>query len=108
MTLSKEVLDLFRTMITDPEKKGIDIKPLKEVFVKSDTITPCSELYKQYLEYIDGRPLPKMIFYIIMREVYGNITTSYLDASGTVKHCDGGYYLRMNPIILRDLGYYRN
>ena len=55
--------------LENPEKHGCDYKPLKEVFKETDKYIPQDKLYKKYLDYIK-KPLPKVIFYIIMRETF--------------------------------------
>ena len=97
MNLDQKTIDLFSEMMCSPEKMGIEIKPLKEVFVKHDQITPNDELYKQYIDYLDGRTLPKVIFYIVMRQVFGVTYVYYTqDDKGNRIASKAGYFLKFN------------
>lgn len=72
MELSKESVDAYKELLENPEKYGLEFRPLKECFESSDQVTPKHILFEQYIEYLQ-KPLPKVIFYIIMDEVYGNL-----------------------------------
>lgn len=81
----------------DPKELEIDLLPLKEVFIKSDEITPNHILYDQYLNYIENRPLPKTIFYIVMAKAFGTTHVDY-----TRKDKSAGYYLKFNEKLIKE------
>lgn len=70
MELNPQVIDAYKQILLEPSKYGFDFTPLKECFEKSEVVTAKHILFQQYGEYID-KPLPKVIFYIIMDEVFG-------------------------------------
>ena len=67
--LNSKVIDLYRDFLENPKKNGFQYKPLREVFKETDKYIPQDKLYKKYLDYIK-KPLPKVVFYIIMRETF--------------------------------------
>lgn len=83
--LTPEVINAYKTLITNPKEHGLEFKPLTECFEKSDLVTPKHILAKEYLDYIQ-KPLPKVILYIIMDEVFGI-------CDGKAESGDLGYHL---------------
>ena len=67
--LTPAVVERFTDFLVNPKKFNCTYKPLKECFVEGDHYEPQHLLYQQYVEYIK-KPLPKVIFYIIMREQF--------------------------------------
>lgn len=67
--LDGPTIALFKSFLMEPEKYGCNYKPMRECFVEADEYTPQHILFQQYVDYLQ-KPLPKVIFYIIMREVY--------------------------------------
>jgi aminopeptidase C len=67
--LTQHTIVLYTDLLVNPEKYNYDYKPLKECFKIVKKITPQDELYEQYVSYIN-KPLPKTVFYIIMRNMY--------------------------------------
>jgi hypothetical protein len=91
MILSKEAVEAYKTLITDPKAHGLDFKPLEQCFEKSDTCRAQHLLFEDYVAYIN-KPLPKVIFYIIIQQIYGNCT-----GIDTAANNSGGYFLKLNP-----------
>lgn len=91
--LNPEVINLYRHFLEHPEKHGCDYKPLKEVFKETDKYIPQDKLYKKYLDYIK-KPLPKVIFYIIMRETFEEFGGCETDEDGN--QMNWGYKLDLN------------
>lgn len=89
MTITPQIIKLYTEFMCEPRKLGVDLLPLKEVFIKSDKITPNHILYKEYLDYIGNRTLPKVLFYIGMSRVFGNTLVDPLNNNA-------GYYLKFN------------
>lgn len=70
LTLSNETIDAYKTILSNPLEHGFSFKPLKECFEKSEKVTAKHILFEQLIELIKV-PLPKIIFYIIMDEMFG-------------------------------------
>lgn len=88
MKINPETINAYTELLLNPSKHGLDFIPLTDCFKKSDTVTAKHVLAKQFIEYL-GKPLPKVVLYIIMDNVFGQ--------------CDGkdpeghlGYYLEFN------------
>ncbi|MCR5578647.1 MAG: hypothetical protein K6F74_05480 [Prevotella sp.] len=90
--LTPSVIAKFTDFLVNPEKNNCTYKPLKECFVEGDHYEPQHLLYQQYVDYIK-KPLPKAIFYIIMREQFPEYFGKD-DRPGT-RH-DLGYKLKLN------------
>lgn len=90
MILTPELIAAYKQILTSPEKYNFDWKPLGELFIKSKTVTASDELYNQFKQYIGvERHVPKVIFYIIMIDIFGNCNSK--DQKGKL-----GYYLELN------------
>lgn len=79
--LSPGFVAAYKELLTNPKKNGFDFRPITECFREIETVTPKHELFNVYIEYLQ-KPLPKVIFYIIMDELYGNLTGRAMDAEG--------------------------
>lgn len=86
--LDQQTIDLFKSFLMEPAKHGCQYKPMKECFAEADVYTPQHILYQQYVDYLQ-KPLPKVIFYIIMREVYPELFGKQNDKG------DLGYKLKL-------------
>lgn len=71
MNLTPEAVNAYKELMTNPAPHGLSFKPLAECFEECEKVTPKHILYERYLEYLQ-KPLPKVIFYIIMDELYGH------------------------------------
>lgn len=71
VTLSREAVDAYKELMTNPKPHGLDFPPLSELFQPAEVSTPRHLLFEQYKEMI-GKPLPKVFFYIVMDEVYAD------------------------------------
>lgn len=71
MELSYDAINAYKELLTNPQKYGFDFKPIKECFEEVEEVTPKHILYEQYMEYLK-KPLPKVVFYIIMDELFGD------------------------------------
>ena len=67
--LTPSIIGRFTDFLVNPEKWDCTYKPLKACFVEGDHYEPQHLLYRQYVDYIQ-KPLPKVIFYIIMQEQF--------------------------------------
>lgn len=87
MNLTPQTVDAYKTLMTKPEENGLDFPSLENCFDHFDPGTPKHILYKEYVELI-RKPLPKIIFYIVMDQIY---------FKGIVKCPDGnlGYQLKI-------------
>ena len=81
------------TFLKNPKKYKCSYKPLREVFKETDKYIPQDKLYKKYIDYIK-KPLPEVIFYIIMRETFEEFGGCETDEDG--KPMDYGYRLDLN------------
>lgn len=68
--LCPETINAYKELITNPQKHGLDITPITDFFIESTVVIPKHLLAKAYIEHIN-KPLPKVILYIIMDEIYG-------------------------------------
>lgn len=84
--LNAETVALYKQMLTQPEKFQQTYKPLKDCFAASETATAKHELFAQYSDYIK-KPLPKVMFYIIMDELY---------PVGKASNGCSGYFLKLS------------
>ncbi len=92
LQLTPEVIDAYKTLITDPKKHDMDFDAITECFEKSETVTAKHELADAYINHIN-KPLPKLILYIIMDDIFGQ-------CNGRDKKGNAGYFLKFNKIIL--------
>ena len=72
LILCPESIDAYKTLLTHPADHGLTFRPLAECFRESDTVTPKHELYATFINYLQ-KPLPKVMFYIIMDELYSSL-----------------------------------
>ena len=73
MNLTPKAVDAYKQLVTNPAEHGFfDYKPLAECFEESEEVTPKHIRFDSYVTYL-SRPLPKILFYIIMDEIYGNL-----------------------------------
>lgn len=85
--LNPESVNAYKTIIENPSAHGFNFRPLKDCFEVSEVATPKHILFNEYVAYI-GKPLPKVMFYIIMDGLHK-----------TFKAPDGlfGYNLKFKP-----------
>ena len=86
MELTPQAIGAYKELLSNPSKHGFSFKPLKDYFEESETVTAKHILFDQLLLSIRV-PLPKVVFYILMDEMYGG--TIGKDESGYV-----GYHLK--------------
>lgn len=65
-------IEAYKELLNNPSSHGFTFRKLTECFKESSTVIPKHELYKIYIDYLQ-KPLPKIVFYIIMDEIYGNV-----------------------------------
>lgn len=70
MELTPALISAYRDIIFNPSKHGLEFKPMKDCFEKSDEVTAKHILHFKFMIYIN-KPLPKVIFYILMDELFG-------------------------------------
>jgi len=71
MVLSTEAVNAYKEILSNPVAHGFSFKPLNECFETSDKVTAKHILFQQFIEQIK-KPLPKVIFYILMDEMYSS------------------------------------
>lgn len=85
--LSPASVNAYKTIMEDPLGYGFDFRPLKDCFEPSEVATPKHILFKEYVEYIQ-KPLPKVMFYIIMDGLF---------PVAKAPNGDFGYKLKFKP-----------
>jgi len=85
--LNTASVNAYKTIMEGPLAYGFDFRPLSECFEPSEVATPKHILFKEYVEYIQ-KPLPKVMFYIVMDGLYPVVKAS----SG-----EFGYKLKFKP-----------
>lgn len=88
MEINTGTIAAYKELITKPAAHGFDFKPLSECLVKSETVTAKHILFQNYIDLIK-KPLPKIFFYIILEEIFGQPT-------GKDDRGDLGYHLKVN------------
>lgn len=69
ISLNPESVAAYKELLTNPAANKLPFKVLSEIFKESDVCIPKHILFKQYIDRIKA-PLPKIMFYIIMDDVY--------------------------------------
>lgn len=95
--LTSQTISLFTDMLVNPQKYNCDYKPLKECFRIAKKVTPQDELYEQYVSYIN-KPLPKPVFYIIMRNIFPLLFGADAHKEGSGKLIKGKLEFRLEFI----------
>lgn len=86
MKITPEVIAAYKELVLNPQKNGLPIDSLTDCFEKSDTVTAKHLLAESYINHIN-KPLPKIILYIIMDDVFGQ-------CDGKDENKDLGYHLK--------------
>ncbi len=71
LILNPESVAAYKTLMTEPTKHGLDIPPLCECFKEAEEATARHILFDEYIKKVN-KPVPKVMFYIIMDEIYRN------------------------------------
>ncbi|MBX7242582.1 MAG: hypothetical protein K1X92_12645 [Bacteroidia bacterium] len=66
----------YTEILNNPQDYGLDMKPFKAYFQKSDEVTAQHELAEQFRNDINSN-VPRLVIYILLQEHFGN-----------AKHCD--------------------
>lgn len=69
MVLTEELISAYKQMLSNPEKHNLAFPSLREIFLLSDTAIAKHIVYDKYQRIID-KNIPKIIFYIIMDEMF--------------------------------------
>lgn len=72
MVLSPATVNAYKELLTNPQNNGLSFKPLNECFEETKEVIPKHILFEAFLNYLQ-KPLPKVIFYIIMDELYPHL-----------------------------------
>ena len=90
IVITPELINAYETLMTKPKENGLNMPSLDKCFVDVEEGTAKHILFKKYIERIQ-KPLPKIIFYIVMDKVYAN---------KIVKCSDGnlGYKLKLSDV----------
>lgn len=85
MTITPEAVDAYKKLMTEPKEHGLDFPPLSEVFERTHFATAKHLIYEQYLGRINKSrdQLPKIFFYIVMDEMYGQVKAD----DGNIGYC---------------------
>jgi len=75
----------YTKILNNPQNYGLDMKPFKDYFQKSDEVTAQHELAEQFKNDINSN-VPKLVIYCLLKEHFG-------DAKHVDKNGDLGYYL---------------
>jgi hypothetical protein len=94
LILTNETIDLYKGFLTEPGKYGCTYAPIDEVFEEFDGCTPKHILFDEYVKYIN-KPLPKVMFYIIMDELYNHLSCTEKYDGNTNRHGCIGYRLKL-------------
>jgi len=88
MIITPAAVAAFKECITHPSNHGLSITPITDFFIPGEVVIPKHILARAYMDHIN-KPIPKLVLYIIMDEIYGVCTE---------KAADGclGYRLKMN------------
>ena len=70
MILNPQTIDAYKELLLNPSKYNLDFRPITDCFVKSDNVTAKHILAKKFTDYLN-KPLPKVILYIVMNQVFG-------------------------------------
>lgn len=96
MILSQEAVSAYKELLSNPQNNNLPIKPITEVIVKSETVTAQHNLFNDFALYLKSNlpnaDLPKVIFYILLQEIFGNCTGK--DETGAA-----GYHLKVNQVV---------
>ena len=84
--LTPETISAYKALITSPKDNGFEFTSITEYFEKSETVTAKHILAESYVNHIN-KPLPKVVLYIIMNEIYGQCI-------GRDENKIMGYYLK--------------
>lgn len=84
--LTEDHIKAYKTILCNPEEYRLNFRPMKDCFEKSETVTANHTLAEVFLEYVN-RPLPKLIIYILMDDLFGPCNGK--DHDGNL-----GYYLK--------------
>jgi hypothetical protein len=68
--LTPQVVDAYRELITNPAKNGLELDAITDCFHVDSRVTAKHVLAETYIKHIN-KPMPKLILYIIMDELYG-------------------------------------
>lgn len=71
MILTPQLIESYKELLTNPKEHGLPFEPITEVFEKVDTVTPKHILYVNFMDWFK-RDLPKLIFYIIMDDLFAD------------------------------------
>ena len=85
MEVSKEAIDAYKTLMTDPKSHRLDFDPLSEIFQNAEEATAKHLVYDQYLIRINANriQLPKLFFYIVMDGIF----KQKIAADGNLGYC---------------------
>lgn len=89
--LTPDAVEAYKELLTNPAKYGLPFKPLAECFETSEEVMPKHLLYEAFMNYFQ-RDLPKVIFYIIMDDLYNDKIDKGKEEDGEFM----GYRLKLN------------
>ena len=87
--LNSQSVAAYKEALLNPAAHGLPIRPIKDCFEKSETVTAKHILAQQYMDECNGN-LPKIFCYIVMDDVFGLCDGK--DADGLL-----GYHLKFIP-----------
>ncbi|KPE51259.1 hypothetical protein [Chryseobacterium indologenes] len=69
MTINQEMVSAYKECLANPKKHNLSFPSLREIFLPSDIAVAKHIVFEKY-QIIIGREIPKLIFYIILDEVF--------------------------------------
>ncbi len=104
--MTQETVNLYKDFLLNPYKYKCTYKPLRECFEENDKYIPQDKLFENYIAYIK-KPLPKFMFYIIMKDVFGEYggceqieVTNKETGEKYMQNQDFGYKLKLRADLI--------
>jgi hypothetical protein len=70
LVLNEQSVAAYKELLQNPGGHGLPFRPIKECFKPADVATPKDVLFNDFVTEVPS--CPKVIFYIIMDELYTN------------------------------------
>lgn len=69
MEINEQTISAYKKMLSKPKEYNLPFKSLREIFNPSDEAIAKHIVFEEYQKIID-RNIPKLIFYIIMDDIF--------------------------------------
>jgi len=87
MLLNEQSIAAYKKILSEPHNHGLSFRPITSCFEISEDVTPKHILFNQFST--EAPMCPKLIFYIIMDELYPNLIGKAKTEGGEL-----GFYLK--------------